>query len=147
MGSTGHGIYHKSRTGNVNDETFGISEAVNFKGKVPEDSGLAPVGAGKITLKVPIGKQTNILFQFRLMKDNKLMQIIGYKDGVPEVKCKVAVDAGQPSLDKVIASGSKSEKNNAIKMKDLMNKSSQVNENQLGAIAQKLLRHKSGGTK
>lgn len=147
MGSTGHGIYKQSRSGNVNDETFGIGGAVNYKGKVPDGSGLSPVGANKITLKLPFGKQSNILFQFKLTKDDKLMQITGYKDGVPEVKCKVAVDSGQPSLDKVIATGNKTEKSNAIKMKDLMHKSSKIDEYQLGAIAQKLLRNKnkSGG--
>ena len=67
MGSTGHGIYKQSRSGNVNDETFGIGGAVNYKGKVPDGSGLSPVGANKITLKLPFGKQSNILFQFRLI--------------------------------------------------------------------------------
>lgn len=143
MGSTGHSIYAHSRTGNVNDETFDIPGAVNFKGKVPANSGLSNVGANKITLKLPAGRESNILFQFKLIDDNKLMQITGYKNGVPEVKCKVAVDSGQPSLDRVIATGDKTEKSNALKMKDLMSKSSTISENQLGAIAQKLLRNKN----
>ena len=145
MGSTGHGIYKRSKSGNVNNETFGIAGAVNYKGKVPANSGLDPVGSNKITLKLPAGKQANILFQFKLNKDNSLMTIIGYKDGVPEVKCKVQVDAGQPSLDKVIAVGNKTEKMQAIKMKDLMHQSSTMSEDQLSSIANKLLRGKSGG--
>lgn len=145
MGSTGRGIFKKSRTGNVNDETFGISGAVNYKGKVPKNSGLDPVGSNKITLKVPGLKQSNILFQFKLSKDNEMMTIIGYKDGMPEVKCKVQVDSGHPSLNEVIATGNKTEKLQAIKMKDLMSKSSTVSEDQLGAIANKLLRNKAGG--
>lgn len=145
MGSTGHGIYKRSKTGNVNDETFGIAGAVNYKGKVPKNSGLDPVGSNKITLKLPAGKQSNILFQFKLNKDNSLMTIIGYKDGMPEVKCKVQVDSGNPSLNAVIATGSKSEKMQAIKMKDLMHKSSTVSEDQLSAIANKLIRSKNGG--
>lgn len=144
MGSTGHGIFKRSRTG-INDETFGIAGAVNYKGKVPKNSGLDPVGSNKITLKLPAGKQSNILFQFKLNKDNSLMTIIGYKDGMPEVKCKVQVDAGHPSLNEVIATGSKSEKMQAIKMKDLMSKSSSMSEDQLGAIANKLIRSKNGG--
>ena len=145
MGSTGHGIYKRSKTGNVNTETFGIAGAVNYKGKVPKNSGLDPVGSNKITLKLPAGKQSNIIFQFKLNKDNSLMTIIGYKDGVPEVKCKVQVDSGQPSLNAVIATGSKSEKAQAMKMKDLMNQSSTMSEDQLGSIAHKLLRNKNGG--
>jgi hypothetical protein len=145
MGSTGHGIYKRSKTGNVNTETFGIEGAVNYKGKVPKDSGLEPVGSNKITLKLPAGRQSNIIFQFKLSKDNSMMTIIGYKDGMPEVKCKVQVDSGHPSLDKVIAMGSKTEKMQAIKMKDLMHKSSKVSEDQLSAIANKLIRNKNGG--
>ena len=145
MGSTGHGIYNRSRTGNVNTETFGIDGAVNFKGKVPKGSGLDPVGSNKITLKLPAGRQSNIIFQFKLSKDSALMTIIGYKDGVPEVKCKVDVDSGHPSLDKVIAVGSKSEKLQAMKMKDLMHKSSTMSEDQLSAIANKLKKNKNGG--
>lgn len=142
MGSTGHGKYQYSRGGNVNNENFGILNAVNFKGKVPTDSGLEPVGSNKITLKVPATDKSTILFQFKLSKDNKTMTIIGFKDGAPEVKCKVAVDSGQPSLDKVMATGSNAQKQQAIKMKDLFSKSTNVKENQLGAIAQKLLQNK-----
>lgn len=145
MGSTGHGIYKKSKTGNVNTETFGIAGAVNYKGKVPKDSGLDPVGSNKITLKLPGLKQSNIIFQFKLSKDNEQMTIIGYKDGMPEVKCKVQVDSGHPSLNEVIATGNKKERMQAIKMKDLMHQSSKVSEDQLSAIANKLIRSKNGG--
>lgn len=145
MGSTGHGIYKRSKTGNVNTETFDIAGAVNYKGKVPKDSGLDPVGSNKITLKLPAGKQSNILFQFKLSKSGEEMTIIGYKDGVPEIKSKVQVDAHYPSLDAVIATGSKSEKAQAMKMKDLMHKSSTMSEDQLSAIANKLLRSRVGG--
>lgn len=146
MGSTGHGLYNQSRTGDVNTETFGIKGAVNFKGKVPPDSGLEPVGNNKVTLKVRANDRSNILFQFKLSKDEKTMMITAYKDGVPEVKCKVGVDSGQPSLDKVIATGDRGEKMNAVKMKDLFTKSTTVKENQLGPIANKLLQnHKKRG--
>ena len=142
MGSTGHGKYQYSRGGDVNNENFGIMNAVNFKGKVPANSGLEPVSSNKITLKVPATDKSTILFQFKLSKDSRTMTIIGFKDGVPEVKCKVAVDSGQPSLDKVMANGSKAQKQQAIKMKDLFSKSTDVKENQLGAIAHKLLQNK-----
>lgn len=145
MGSTGHGTYKTSRTGNVNNETFGIEGAINYKGKVPKDSGLEPVGSNKVTIKLPSGKQNNIIFQFKLNKNNSLMTIIGYKDGRPQIKSKVQVDAEHPSLDKVIASGSKSEKLQAIKMKELIHQSSKVSEDQLAAIANKLKRGKNGG--
>lgn len=142
MGSTGRGFYGRKGQGEISSETFGIPNAVVFKGTPPENSGVEKPGSNKVTLKVPAIDGSNILFQFKLSKDNKLMTIIGYKNGVPEVKCKVAVDAGQPSLDKVMATGNKTEKANAVKMKDLFAKSEDVKENQLGAIAQELLRKK-----
>ena len=143
MGSTGHGLYKSSKSGNTGTETFGIAGAVRYTGKVPADSGLDPVGNNKITLKLQARDNTNILFQFRLTKDGKNMTIIGYNNSNPVVKCKVAVDAGQPSLDKLLITGSKSERLNAVKMKDLFAKSTQVKESQLGQIAHKLLENKA----
>lgn len=142
MGSTGHGIYQRSNTGNVNNEVFGIARAVNFKGRVPDNSGLETPGDNKVTLKLPTITGDSVIFQFKLNKSGDKMTIIGYKDGVPEVKSKVQVDSTLPSLDKVIASGSKSEKINAVRMKDLFAKSTNVKEYQLAAIANKLLQHK-----
>lgn len=142
MGSTGHGSYKPPKSGAAGMDLFGVKGAVNFKGAVPENSGLEPVGANKVTLKVKADDGTNILFQFKLSKDAKLMTIIGYKNGVPEVKCKVAVDSGSPSLDTVIAEGSKAQKVQAVKMKDLFSKSTEVKENQLGSIANKLIQNK-----
>lgn len=143
MGSTGHGLYKSSKTGNTGTDTFGIPGAVRYAGKVPENSGLEPVGNNKITLKLEARDKTNILFQFRLTKDSEEMIIIGYNNGNPVVKCKVAVDAGSPSLDKLLATGSKTEKLNAVKMKDLFAKSTQIKESQLSSIAHKLLENKA----
>ena len=143
MGSTGHGLYKSSKSGNTGTETFGIAGAVRYAGKVPEGSGLEPVGNNKITLKLEAKDKTNILFQFKLTKDGKNMTIIGYNNSNPVVKCKVAVDAGQPSLDKLLVTGNKTERLNAVKMKDLFAKSTQVKENQLGQIAHKLLENKA----
>lgn len=143
MGSTGHGLYKSSKSGNTGTETFGIAGAVRYAGKVPENSGLEPVGNNKITLKLEARDKSNILFQFRLSKDGENMIITGYNNSIPVVKCKVAVDSGSPSLDKLMATGSKAEKLNAVKMKDLFAKSTQIKESQLGSIAHKLLENKA----
>ena len=143
MGSTGHGLYKASKTGNTGTETFGIAGAVRYTGKVPENSGLEPVGNNKITLKLEAKDKTNIIFQFRLSKDGEDMTIIGYNNGNPVVKCKVSVDSGSPSLDKLLVTGSKAERLNAVKMKDLFAKSTTVKESQLSAIAHKLLENKA----
>lgn len=145
MGSTGHGLFNRSRDGAGGDDTFGIAHAIVYKGKIPTESGMQPVGANKITLKIPVSQKTNILFQFKLSKDSKLMTIIGYKDSVPTMRAKVSVDAQKPSIDKVIQNGDSKERQQALKLKDLMNKSTTVDESKLPSIAQKLLRKKMGG--
>lgn len=143
MGSTGHGLYKSSKSGNTGTETFGIAGAVRYTGKVPTDSGLEPVGNNKITLKLEAKDKSNILFQFKLTKDGENMIIVGYNNSMPVVKCKVSVDAGQPSLDKLLVTGNRTERLNAVKMKDLFAKSTQVKESQLGQIAHKLLENKA----
>lgn len=143
MGSTGHSVIASSRTGNVNDETFGIKGAVNFSGKVPAGSGLEPVGSNKITVKIPLGKKDNVIFQFKLSKDDQWMFVTAYKNGIPEVKCKVKVDSASPSLNKLLTSPNASERANAIKMKELMSQSPNMDENKLTPIAHKLLNNKN----
>ena len=143
MGSTGHGLYKSSKSGNTGTETFGIAGAVRYTGKVPADSGLEPVGNNKITLKLEAKDKSNILFQFKLTKDGENMIIVGYNNSMPVVKCKVSVDSGQPSLDKLLVTGNRTERLNAVKMKDLFAKSTQVKESQLGQIAHKLLENKA----
>ena len=143
MGSTGHGLYKSSKSGNTGTETFGIAGAVRYTGKVPENSGLEPVGNNKITLKLEARDNTNIIFQFKLSKDGEDMTIVGYNNSKPVVKCKVAVDSGSPSLDKLIATGNRTEKLNAVKMKDLFAKSTSIKENQLNSIARKLLENRA----
>ena len=78
MGATGHGILKTSRTGDVNISVFGVAGAVNYKGKIPHGKGLESVGANKITLKVASTDKQDILFQFKLTKDNRL-SINGYE--------------------------------------------------------------------
>lgn len=142
MGSTGHGLYKSSKSGNTGTETFGIAGAVRYAGKVPENSGLDAPGNNKITLKLEAKDNTNIIFQFRLSKNGEDMTIIGFNNAKPVVKCKVAVDAGSPSLDKLIATGTRTERLNAVKMKDLFAKSTEIKESQLSAIAHKLIENR-----
>ena len=142
MGSTGHGMYSKGSKVTDSD-TFGIAGAIRFKGKIDPSTGLEPATNNKITLKVPAINGNNVLFQFKLSRDNKTMTIVGYMNGVPEVKCKVAVDAGSPSLDKLMATtNSPIVRSQAVKMKDLFAKSTEVKEYQLGSIANTLLNKK-----
>ncbi len=138
MGSTGHSLVSSSRTGNVNTETFGIGGAVNYKGKIPPKKGLEDVGSNKITLKVNSTDRQDIIFQFKITKDNRL-SINGYDPNKPESRAHLIVSATAPSIDKVAVTGTKSEKTNATKLKAMFTKSTEINEGQLYAISQKLL--------
>ena len=139
MGATGHGLFKTSRTGDVNTETFGISGAVNYKGKIPRGKGLEDVGANKITLKVNSSSKQDIYFQFKLTKDNRL-SINGYDPNTPESRAHLIVSAVAPSLAE--PDFDKSEKREAQKLRVMMNKSTKISEAQLQMIANKLLQHK-----
>ena len=143
MGSTGHTPYAGRKSKNTDTETFSMSSVVNFRGKVPKDSGLSPVSANRITLKMTGTSKSNIIFQFFLTKDGRAMNIIGYKDGIPEIKAKVAVDAQRPSIGTLLNSNSATVRRNALNMKDLMAKSVDINETKLKPIANELERKRN----
>lgn len=142
MGSTGHASLTSSNAGGGSDLNFGIKGAVSYSGKVPINSGLEPVGSNKVTLKMPINRQDNVIFQFKLSKDNKLMFITAYKNGVPEVRCKVSVDSKSPDLNKLLNSPKASERSAALKMKELISQAPNMDEGKLDPISKKLLADK-----
>lgn len=138
MGSTGHSLIKTSRRGNVNTETFGIHGAVNYTGKIPKGKGIEPVGSNKITLKVKSVGNQDIIFQFKLTKDNRL-SINGYDPNRPESRAHLIVSAANPSIDRAAAEGDKSDKLNANKLRKMFIKSQDINEGQLSQISHKLL--------
>lgn len=142
MGSTGHGFYKKSITGNVNTETFDVENAVNFKGKVPEHSGLDKPGNQRITLKLQSANKTTTLFQFRITKNDDALIMTGYRNSRPEVKSRIHLDATRPSIDRLLKSSSRGDRTNAEKMKKLMQDSSEIDDDTLLRIAQKLIKEK-----
>ena len=138
MGSTGHSLISTSRRGNVNNETFGIPGAVNYTGRIPAGKGIEKVGANKITLKVRSTRNQDIIFQFKLTKDDRL-SINGFDPNKPESRAHLIVSATNPSIDRAAAMGDKSDKNNASKLRMMFIKSQDINEGQLSQIANKLL--------
>lgn len=138
MGSTGHSLISTSRRGNVNDETFGIAGAVNYTGRIPAGKGLEKVGANKITLKVKSVGNQDIIFQFKLTKDNRL-SINGFDPNRPESRAHLIVSATNPSIDNAAAVGTKADKNNAAKLRKMFIKSQDISEGQLSQISYKLL--------
>lgn len=143
MGSTGHGYYQKSRTGNVNSVTFDIADAINFKGRLPERSGMYPPANNRITLKIPTYDKDTALFQFRLNRDNTELIVYAYKDGINEQTAHVNLSAREPSLDALMRFGKNVEKKNAMKIRDLM-RNTKFSEDKFYDIVDKLVRAKGG---
>lgn len=124
--------------------TFDIPGAVNFKGKLPKNSGMYPPGSNKITLKIPTATNNSVLLQFRLNKDNSQLLIYGYKDSVPDVTAHVSLSAVHPSMDSILRMGSTSQKKNVTKLRELMSQAGSISETQFYAIIDKLLSAKGG---
>lgn len=143
MGSTGHSLTWQSRTGNVNTETFGIDGAVNFKGKLPTNSGMDKVGNNRITLKVKSSDKLDILYQFKLTKDNRLS--ISAFDPNTGTDASVILAGQFPSLDTALRTGLNKDRQSVNKIKTFMAKSSTIDEGQLRAIAEKLRTNKRKG--
>lgn len=138
MGSTGHSLIATSRKGNVNTSNFGVIGAVPYTGRIPAGKGLENVGANKITLKVASTGKQDIIFQFKLTKDNRL-SIKGFDPNHPESKAHLLVSSSNPSIDRAAAFGTSSDKLNAMKLKQMFTKSTKIDEGQLSQISQKLL--------
>lgn len=136
MGSTGHSLIGQSRTGNVNTETFGIVGAVNFKGKLPKASGMDKVGNNKITLKVKSTDKLDILYQFKLTKDNRLS--VSAFDPNTSTSATAVLNGPQVSLNSALRTGLNKDRQNVNKIRSMMAKSSVIGDGQLQAIANKL---------
>ena len=135
MGSTGHSTFATSREG-ASNETFDIKGAVNYKGKVPTESNLEKVGSNKITLKIASTEPEDVYFQFKLLKNGK-MSVIAHDPNVP-LNGKAILSVVNPSLDVVINTGNATERRNAERVRQIMNKSAKINESQLQQIANQL---------
>lgn len=135
MGSTGMGIFRQS-TEVINRNTYGIDNARAFFGNLPKSTGMDKIGANLTTLRISSYDTQDIIFQFKLLKGGKL-SIRAY-DPNSSTRANVTVDADSPSLDRVIRYGEREDKNNAQKIRAMMNKSSTISESQLVKIAQDL---------
>ena len=67
------------------------------------------------------------------------MSINGFDPNQPESRAHLIVSASAPSIDRAALQGDKTDKVNATKLKQMFTKSTEINEGQLYAIAQKLL--------
>lgn len=143
MGSRGFSLLSKPSTSNVNISVFGLTKATKYSGGV-SGTGLEKPGANKVTLKVKSTKERDVVFQFKLTKDNNL-SIRGYSPNQPEIKAHVETSSVNPSITKLTASSDKTVKSNALKLIKLMGMSETINEGVLSNIANTLKNKKKRG--
>lgn len=135
MGATGHGVFPKRE--HIDTVTFGIGNAVTYKGQIPPKSGLEPVSQKKVTLKLP-SKDGNVLLQFRLSKDQRSLIVSGYQDGQKAIKTNLTLSAVSPSVQSIIQNGSGHVLVQATTLQQLMAKSSMISDYQLQQIVEYL---------
>lgn len=142
MGATG-GLFGRKRRTKKSEDIFGVRGAERFESAAPKQANFDKPGAGRIQLRVPSDEGKDIIFQFKLTRENKL-SIIGYDPNVPS-RGKVRVLADRPSLDSVINSpkASAADKANAQRLRDMFTRTKNgVKESSLASIANALQREK-----
>lgn len=139
MGSTGRsGVQRRAY------DVYGVLSARKLKDGNIEGAGFNANDKESITLSVNSDEGKDIVFQFKLGR-NDTMKITAYDPNVPS-KGKTSVNADRPSLDSVINNpkSSPTEKNDAMKIRDMMQRTkSGIKESSLGKIANELKKKRS----
>lgn len=138
MGATGaSGEVRQGRVASEN--TFGIRNARQLEeGTSIKGAGFKP-GGDSITISAHSNEGKDIVFQFKLLKGDK-MKITAYDPNVPS-KGRISVSADRPSLDAVMTNpkATTADKQNAMKIRDMFQRTdSGIKESSLGRIANEL---------
>lgn len=139
MGATGSGILRRRNASRIEGLDF-IPGARQYTGSVTRESSLEAPGEDRLTLRLPSYDRQDVLFQFRIKNG---MLIIRAYDPNTGMKTKVEVNANNPSLDVAARTGDHQDRVNVQKLRTLMNKSSNMNESQLGPIADMLKKNRT----
>ena len=143
MGATG-ASGSELRTGRTRQEqVFGMRNARQLEdGTNIPNAGFKP-GPDNITIAAHSDEGKDIVFQFKLLKGDK-MKITAYDPNVPN-KGRVSVNADRPSLDAVINSpkATSDDRRNAMLIRDMFQRTdSGIKESSLGRIANELKKKK-----
>lgn len=139
MGSTG-----RRTSGKPSTSVFDVKDAKRTELSGLETQGIPTPTKQDIQLKVGSREGKDIIFQFRLTKDNE-MSIRAYDPNEPS-RAKVSVTTKDASLDSVIksADSTKEEKTNARKIKEMINQTtSGITQSSLKKIANELIMNKN----
>lgn len=146
MGATGLGSGKRGRT-KGSFRTYGIYGARKLTEPVPKESGFTDQGKNDIRISVNTDEEKDIVFQFKLVDGGKNMSIRAYDPNVPS-KGITEVKTSSPSLSAVMndPNASATEKSNAMKIRDMMNRSKKgITESSLAKIANELQRKQNKG--
>lgn len=142
MGSTGaNGKRYKY---DADKSSFGIRDARQVHDEKIDGAGFSKHDKNDIIMSVKSPEGKDIVFQFKLGRDN-MMKIKAYDPNTKE-KSKTEVNADRPSLDTVInnSKSTVSEKRDAQKIRDMMQRAkSDIKESSLGRIAHELKKRKN----
>lgn len=120
--------------------TYGIYGARKLTEPAPKESGFKDQGKNDIRISVATDEEKDIIFQFKLVDGGKNMSIRAYDPNVPS-KGVTEVKTSSPSLSSVMndPSASAEDKANAMKIRDMMNRSKKgITESSLAKIANDL---------
>lgn len=121
------------------ERAFGIRGAREIEGGRIPDGARFTKGADSIVISANSDEGKDIVFQFKLGK-NDTMKITAYDPNVPS-RGKTSVSADKPSLDSVINNpkSSAEDKRDAMKIRDMFQRTeSGIKESSLGRIANEL---------
>lgn len=148
MGATGLG-HRRKPTDEGNLRAYGIIGARRMSETAPREAGFTNQGEGDVRIAVSTDEEKDIVFQFKLVNGGKEMSIRAYDPNVPS-KGITEVKSSKPSLTAVIndPESSASDKSNALKIRDMMNRSKKgIKESSLARIVNELKRKQNGGKK
>ena len=138
-GASGSGV----KRGDTSQSTFGLKSARRLEDSANPKGARFSTSGDNIVIAASSDEGKDIVFQFKLLKGDK-MGITAYDPNIPN-RGKVSVNADRPSLDSVISNpkASSSEKSNAMKIRDMMQRTeSGIKESSLGRIANELKKRK-----
>ena len=138
-GASGSGV----KRGDTSQSTFGLRDARRLNDSANPKGAKFATGGENIVIAANSDEGKDIVFQFKLLKNDK-MGITAYDPNIPN-RGKVSVSADRPSLDSVINNpkASSSDKQNAMKIRDMFQRTeSGIKESSLGRIANELKKRK-----
>jgi len=146
MGATGLKLGRRGANKGI-FRTYGIYGARKLTEPAPREAGFTDQGKNDVRISVSTDEDKDIIFQFKLVDGGKNMSIRAYDPNIPS-KGITEVKTSSPSLSAVMndPNATATEKSNALKIRDMMNRSKRgITESSLAKIANDLQKKQNKG--